>query len=291
MATGPLPPWPLLAAAGLAGDASGALPLPTLGGIGPFEAGVVLGLTALGVDARAALAIGVTLHGGVLATIVVTGVVALAVGLARERRPHAHGVVTGAAPSSAPDEARLAASDAVAAWCLRNAERQLRLRNAEQAGLMAYVGAATAAELGQSTLCSGPLEALLTAIGRTIEPVAPADAAPRNRWLHVFTMTTPIGGHTALARRWIARNPGRRVHDVVLTGQAVDAAAPALAAAARASGRHRAIRVRRPEPPRPRACAAFARRRRRRGRAPRAHVGRAAVARVRAPRRPAGSAR
>ena len=84
---GALPPWPLLAAAALAGDAGGALPLPTLGGIGPFEAGVVLGLTALGVDARAALAIGVTLHGGVLATIVVTGVVALAVGLARERRP------------------------------------------------------------------------------------------------------------------------------------------------------------------------------------------------------------
>jgi uncharacterized membrane protein YbhN (UPF0104 family) len=87
MSAGPLPPWPLLAAAGLAGDASGALPLPTLGGIGPFEAGVVLGLTALDVDARAALAIGVTLHGAVLATIVVTGVAGLAVGLARERRP------------------------------------------------------------------------------------------------------------------------------------------------------------------------------------------------------------
>jgi uncharacterized membrane protein YbhN (UPF0104 family) len=81
-----LPPWPLLAAAGLAGDASGALPLPTLGGIGPFEAGVVLGLTALDVDAKTALAIGITLHGGVLATIVTTAVVALAVGLAREHR-------------------------------------------------------------------------------------------------------------------------------------------------------------------------------------------------------------
>jgi len=138
--------------------------------------------------------------------------------------------------SSAPDEARLAASDIVVAWCLRNAERQLRLRNAEQAGLMSYVGAATAAELGQSTLGSAPLETLLTAIGRTIEPVAARDVAPRDRWLHVFTMTAPVGGHTALARRWIARNPGRRVHDVVLTGQAVDAADPALARAARASG-------------------------------------------------------
>jgi hypothetical protein len=49
-------------------------------------------------------------------------------------------------------------------------------------------------------------------------------------------MTAPVGGHTVLARRWIARNPGRRVHDVVLTGRAVDAADPALASAALASG-------------------------------------------------------
>lgn len=140
------------------------------------------------------------------------------------------------AATAAPDEARLAASDVVVAWCLRNAERQLRLRNAEQAGLMAYVGAATAAELGQSTLTLAPLETALAAIGRTLETFAPRDVAARDRWLHVFTMTAPVGGHTALARRWIARNPGRRVHDVVLTGQAVDAADPALARAARASG-------------------------------------------------------
>ena len=84
------PPLPLLAAAALAGDTAGALPMPTVGGVGPFEAGLVLGLTALGVDATHALAIGVLLHGALLASIVATGVVALCVGLVMERRARAH---------------------------------------------------------------------------------------------------------------------------------------------------------------------------------------------------------
>ena len=85
-----IPPAPLLAAAALAGDTAGALPMPTLGGIGPFEAGLVLGLGALGIGATQALAIGVLLHGALLTSIVATGVVALALGLWRERaREHA----------------------------------------------------------------------------------------------------------------------------------------------------------------------------------------------------------
>ncbi len=91
----PLPPWPLLAAAGLAGDASGALPLPTLGGIGPFEAGVTAGLTALAVDPRTALALGVTLHGAILATIVVTGILAFALGLQGERAHRLDALIPG----------------------------------------------------------------------------------------------------------------------------------------------------------------------------------------------------
>jgi uncharacterized membrane protein YbhN (UPF0104 family) len=83
-----LPPLPLLAAAGLAGDAGGALPLPTLGGVGPFEAGIVLGMGALGIDARPALAIGLTLHGALLLSIAATGVVALAIGMWLAHRSH-----------------------------------------------------------------------------------------------------------------------------------------------------------------------------------------------------------
>jgi uncharacterized membrane protein YbhN (UPF0104 family) len=81
------PPLPLLGAAGLAGDVGGALPLPTLGGVGPFEAGIALGLGALGVDAREAVAIGVTLHGAVLASIVATGLGGLALGAWLAHRP------------------------------------------------------------------------------------------------------------------------------------------------------------------------------------------------------------
>jgi len=80
-----VPPAALLAAAALAGDTAGALPMPTLAGVGPFEAGIVVGLTALGVDAAAALGIGVLLHGALLASIAATGAVALAVGLFNER--------------------------------------------------------------------------------------------------------------------------------------------------------------------------------------------------------------
>jgi hypothetical protein len=60
-------------------------------------------------------------------------------------------------------------------------------------------------------------------------------STPR-RWLHVMSSTSAIGGHTALARRWIARDPGDHVHDVALTGQPAGDVAPALAAAAHASG-------------------------------------------------------
>ncbi|HTI46066.1 MAG TPA: lysylphosphatidylglycerol synthase transmembrane domain-containing protein [Casimicrobiaceae bacterium] len=83
-----VPPLPLLAAAGLAGDAGGALPLPTLGGVGPFEAGIVLGLGALGIDPRPALAIGVTLHGALLLSIAASGLAALAIGVWLTRRSH-----------------------------------------------------------------------------------------------------------------------------------------------------------------------------------------------------------
>ena len=81
----PVPPAPLLAAAALAGDTAGALPMPTLGGVGPFEAGIVGGLTALQVDPPHALAIAVLLHGALLASIAATGALGLAAGLLNER--------------------------------------------------------------------------------------------------------------------------------------------------------------------------------------------------------------
>ncbi|HET9045967.1 MAG TPA: hypothetical protein VFO33_03345, partial [Casimicrobiaceae bacterium] len=134
-----------------------------------------------------------------------------------------------------------AASDAVVAWCLRNAQRAERHGDWEDAARWAYIGAGTAAEFGHSYLCSAPLEALLLRIGARI---AESDAQPstRNaegtrRWLHVISMPFALGGHTALARRWIARNPYHERHDVALTFRAVEDADAALAdAVARAGG-------------------------------------------------------
>ena len=80
----PLPTAAHLAAAGLAGDTAGALPLPALGGIGPFEAGVVLGLDALGIQPAPALATAVLLHGALLASVVITGCAGLLLGVLLE---------------------------------------------------------------------------------------------------------------------------------------------------------------------------------------------------------------
>jgi uncharacterized membrane protein YbhN (UPF0104 family) len=75
-------PLPLVAAAALAADVAGALPLPTLGGVGPFEAGIVLGLGALGVATASAVALAVTLHGAVLASIAAAALLAFVAGTA-----------------------------------------------------------------------------------------------------------------------------------------------------------------------------------------------------------------
>lgn len=136
-------------------------------------------------------------------------------------------------------DARLRACDGVMAWCLRNAERHEAAGALEQAGTWAYVGALTASQAGHSYLCAAPLEALLLRLGERMK----ADHAPPQRtgqspqrWLHVLSVSTAVGGHTALARRWIERNPMRQQHAVVLTAQPAADVAPALAAAVRTSG-------------------------------------------------------
>ena len=47
-------------------------------------------------------------------------------------------------------------------------------------------------------------------------------------WLHVFTMTYDVGGHTTFLRRWIEQQDGDDVHDVVLTHQFVENASAPL---------------------------------------------------------------
>src|SRR4029450_10350403 len=133
-----------------------------------------------------------------------------------------------------------AASDAVFAWCLRNAQRAERHGEWENAARWSYIGAGTAAEFGHSYLCSAPLEALLLRTGARIAdsrgPRRARNAEGTRRWLHVISMPFALGGHTALARRWIARNPHHDRHDVALTFRAVEETDAALADAGAGTG-------------------------------------------------------
>lgn len=75
--------WPLLAASVLAGDAAGALPLPSLGSIGPYEAGVVSGLAASGLALEPAFAAALLVHAALLASVLAGGAVGIGLRLTR----------------------------------------------------------------------------------------------------------------------------------------------------------------------------------------------------------------
>ena len=138
-----------------------------------------------------------------------------------------------------PIVGRLRACDAVVAWCLRSAARRESAVEIEQAALWSYVGAMVASQCGHSRLCVHELEAMLLRLAhRVARNGASARARPATpqRWLHVCSITTAVGGHSALVRRWIAHNPLEQRHAVVLTAQAAEAAAPGLAQATRATG-------------------------------------------------------
>ena len=134
--------------------------------------------------------------------------------------------------------ATLAASDAVFAWCMRGALRAEREGDGERAALWAYVAAGTGIFYGHSRLCSPELEALVGRVGQAIaeRPATTAPRAERRRWLHVFSETLAIGGHTALARRWIANDGSGDVHSLVATMQPVEHIEPRIADTATASG-------------------------------------------------------
>lgn len=134
----------------------------------------------------------------------------------------------------------LSSSDAVFAWCVRSAERMERAGDAERAALWAYIAAGTGIYYGHSRLCSPPLEALVARLGTSFvkPPATTRTASTRRRWLHVLSESAKIGGHTALARRWITLDASDDVHGVALTMQLVDAADAGLFHAVIARGGH-----------------------------------------------------
>ena len=133
--------------------------------------------------------------------------------------------------------ARLALGEEAVRWCIRLAERAERRANAEAAAQWAMVAARVACRVPYPYLCSLELEDLLARLSKRVDGgPSRRPAAGRRRWLHVLTATYPIGGHTALARRWIDRNPHRDQHDVLLTFQSAEHIEPRLRDAVERSG-------------------------------------------------------
>jgi hypothetical protein len=112
-------------------------------------------------------------------------------------------------------------------WCLRNAERMELAGNDAHAAEWAVLASSTAVVAGHSWLVWQPLETLLARIGARLAPAREPAAARQHhragarplRWLHVLTRSYVLGGHTAIARRWIERAPRAERHDLVLTYQ------------------------------------------------------------------------
>jgi hypothetical protein len=141
--------------------------------------------------------------------------------------------------SSELRERRLRAESAFD-WCLRNAGRMESAGNDDHAAEWAVLASSTAVVAGHSWLTSQPLEMLLTRIGARLAPARehaarPVAARPA-RWLHVLTRSYVLGGHTAIARRWIERAPRSERHDLVLTYQDVPGVPANLALSIKQAG-------------------------------------------------------
>lgn len=142
-----------------------------------------------------------------------------------------------------PDEAASLAhgerADAAFDWCVRNALALEKAADAERAAGWAMAAGLLAVRFGYSSLCSATLESLLLrlggGLGACLEPAAKRGTG-RARWLHVFTRTWEIGGHTALATRWIERNPRSEQHSLVLTDQPEGHVEPRIRQAVEHSG-------------------------------------------------------
>jgi glycosyltransferase involved in cell wall biosynthesis len=116
---------------------------------------------------------------------------------------------------------RVAFRRSVADWCLRQARRCIKHGQIEGALRWNHLAAGTLSS-GCNPLVSEALEQNLLEIASYLPrfPWCPAQnrKTPR-RWLHVIDHALPYGGHTAMARRWIANDPGNNVHSVALPAQ------------------------------------------------------------------------
>ena len=133
--------------------------------------------------------------------------------------------------------AQLELGSQVVDWCLRSAGRAERRGNLEAAAHWTTIAAWVGHRAPFPYLCSPDLERVIARLSARVPRVVQVRHARRQRrWLHVLSVTYAIGGHTALLRRWIQRNPHGDRHDLVLTGQPIEQLEPRLRSAVVASG-------------------------------------------------------
>jgi hypothetical protein len=133
--------------------------------------------------------------------------------------------------------AQLELGSQVVDWCLRSAVRAERRGNLEAAVQWATIAGFVADRAPIPCLCLPDLERLIARLSARV-PRVPCvrPGRQKRRWLHVLSATYAIGGHTALSRRWIQRNPHGDRHDLVLTDQPIQYLEPRLRSAVAASG-------------------------------------------------------
>lgn len=131
-------------------------------------------------------------------------------------------------------EALLDAGDETIAWCSRRAEEQFANNRIEDAVKWCRLAAEIAEYSATRWLASEHLESILRGVGHSLNECQksslnrmPTDS-PNWRWVHVLTESYRTGGHTALCTRWIQADNSSDRHDLIITNQTLDQAAPAL---------------------------------------------------------------
>lgn len=88
-------------------------------------------------------------------------------------------------------------------------------QDAEAAAGWALLSAEIADKMGCAGLMAADLEVLLVKLAKNISLPKLGASSDQRRWLHVFSEVPEIGGHAALAARWIALDNGQDRHSLV----------------------------------------------------------------------------
>jgi hypothetical protein len=111
---------------------------------------------------------------------------------------------------------------AIADWFLDAGDTCTVRGNFEQALRCNYVAACVLSRQNRDLSCSR-IESNVRLLGGILPeprlPVASANVAQRESWLHVLNEALPYGGHTAMAIRWMKNDQTKRTHSVALLAQ------------------------------------------------------------------------